>query len=94
MSFLAQQIVALEMFDGDPGYYVRGHMDKAEFVSEVNVVCDEDFEPEDAAHTYLTETIPQRHVGRYDKPQHGGNPYWWQCKADDPGAFPVTLVRP
>ena len=89
------EIVALQMGDGDPGYFAKGHVDRAEFVAEVNRQFEEEFEDAEAQHVYQTETIPDRFKGRFDKPsEYDGLPYWWICKPDDPGAFPVTFIRP
>jgi hypothetical protein len=88
-------VIALEMADGDPGYFVHGHVDKAEFIAAVNVEFGEEFGTEDAQHVYKTIVQPVRHEGRFDKPDWYGEAdnYWWICTAEDEGAFAATFVR-
>ncbi len=91
------KIVPLEMSDGDPGYFMYGHVDLTLFTTRVNKEFGEDFTLSDAWHTYLTATQPRRFfTGPSDKPHRrvAGEDFWWLCKPEDAGAFAATFVRP
>lgn len=87
------EIIPLEMSDGDPGYFVRGHVDKGKFISTVNAEFEEHFEPDDARHIYQTSVQPFGAPRKPDQYSEGDN-FWWQCKPDDEAAFACTFVRP
>jgi hypothetical protein len=86
------EIVAMEMADGDPGYFCLGHVSRQAFLDRVNGEFDEGFLIEHVRHVFHTSTQP---VGKPSKPNSfgEGDNYWWLCEADDEGAAPVTFVR-
>ena len=79
-------ITPLEMSDGDPMYFTRGHVDLAEFMAQVVTGFDEDAEGlEMPAHGYFTDEPP------CDQWPDGWFKY---AKAEDPGAYAITLTHP
>ena len=80
------KIIGLEMSNGDPGYLAKGHLNKDEFVTEVNRQFDEEFEVADVSYIHATT----HEKGSDECPDAYDVYFRWDKDAGDPH----TLVTP
>ena len=85
----------VEWSNGDPGYLVKGHVDMAEMLAAIKafelaeaMIGSLDEANYDVSHRYASEASAA--VAH----EHGYEAYTLFCKADDPGAYPVTVAMP